>query len=183
MVGALLLTGGASRRMGTPKAALPAGPEGTFGGRTAALLQRVAEPVIEVGPGWTRLRAVADEGEGPLVAAVRGWAALEPRPAGALIVACDLPRLSEAFLRALLAVAGPMAVVPEVDGRLQPLCAYYPAAAIDRAAELVANGARAFTDLLGAVAYRVLPADGWAEVLTDADTPADLLRLGMAGDS
>jgi molybdopterin-guanine dinucleotide biosynthesis protein A len=179
-VGALLLTGGASRRMGTPKAALPAGPSGTIAERIATVLLRVAAPVIEVGPQWTGLPAVHDEGAGPLVATARGWAALTPRPDGALLVACDLPRLTEAFLRTLLAEAGPAAVVPEVGGRLQPLCAFFPAAALDVAVELVAAKARALTDLLAAVPYRVLPADAWADALADVDTPSDLLRLGPA---
>ncbi len=166
--------------MGRPKAALPAGAGGTFAARTAALLLRVAEPVIEVGPGWTQLPHVTDEGEGPLVAMARGWAAFAPRPAGALVVACDLPRLTEAFLLALAAEAGDTAVVPEVAGRLQPLCAFYPAAAVAAAHDVVAGGSRALRDLLGAVDHRALPADGWADALADVDTPADLVRLGMA---
>jgi molybdopterin-guanine dinucleotide biosynthesis protein A len=177
--------------MGTPKAALPAGAEGTFAERTAVLLRRVAAPVVEVGPGWTELPAVADDGAGPLVALVQGWSALdgpdgiESRPAGVLLVACDLPRLSEGFLRVLLArvvadgVVSPAPVIPEVGGRLQSLCAFYPASVIARAGELVGAGARAMRDLLAAVPYEVLAADQWADALADADTPADLLRLGV----
>ena len=183
-IGALLLTGGASRRMGTPKAALPAGPEGTFAARTAALLLRVAAPVIEVGPGWTQLPHVADEGDGPLAAMSRGWAAFAPQPAGALVVACDLPRLDEAVLRALAAdgAESRAAVIPEVGGRLQPVCAYYPAAAFVAAIDLVAAGCRAFKDLLAVAPYRAWPADAWADALADVDTPADLVRLGMVDE-
>jgi molybdopterin-guanine dinucleotide biosynthesis protein A len=183
-VGALLLTGGASRRMGTPKAALPAGADGSFAERTAAILQALADPVLEVGPGWSGLRAVADDGLGPLAAVAAGWRALVPRPGAALVVACDLPRLDDRPLRALLEASGAtspqgIAIVPMVGGRLQPLCACYPATALDLAAELAGRGARALQDLLEAIDFRALPADAWADALTDVDTPADLARLGL----
>jgi molybdopterin-guanine dinucleotide biosynthesis protein A len=181
-VGALLLTGGASRRMGTAKAALPAGAGESVAERTGRLLSQVAWPVLEVGPGWTSLPAVADHGEGPLAAIAAGWRALAPRPDAALVVACDLPRLSTDVLTALVGQAGDLdaAVVPEVGGRLQPLCAWYSAGALDTAAVLAGRGAVALKDLLAVIHCQVLPADAWAATLADVDTPEDLDRLGLA---
>jgi molybdopterin-guanine dinucleotide biosynthesis protein A len=180
-VGALLLTGGASRRMGTPKAALPDDTGEPLAARTGRLLSQVAWPVLEVGPGWTSLPAVADDGDGPLAAVAVGWTALAPRPEGALVVACDLPRLRADVLTALVGQrgSGAAAVVPKVGGRLQPLCAWYSAEALDLSAVLAAGGARSLRDLLAAIDYRALIADGWAATLADVDTPADLDRLGL----
>jgi hypothetical protein len=50
-VGGLLLTGGASRRMGSDKALLKVDGRRLVD-RAAAVLGAVAAPVIEVGPGW-----------------------------------------------------------------------------------------------------------------------------------
>ena len=74
---ALLLTGGASRRLGRDKATITVGGT-TLAERTAALLEQVARPVIEVGPGYTSLICVREEptGEGPLAAMAAGWAEL-----------------------------------------------------------------------------------------------------------
>ena len=55
-VAGLLLTGGASRRMGSDKALLEV--EGRrMVDRAAAALAAVAAPVVEVGPGWSSLPA------------------------------------------------------------------------------------------------------------------------------
>src|ERR1700736_1061525 len=80
---ALLLTGGTSRRMGRDKATLPV--NGTpLAERTATLLAQVADPVVEVGPGWTGLVAVREEpaGQGPLAAMAAGWAYLSGAAGG-----------------------------------------------------------------------------------------------------
>ena len=71
----LLLTGGASRRMGQDKAALPATDGGeSLAGRTARLLAAATSPTLEVGPGWSDLPAVVEvqRGGGPLVALAAG---------------------------------------------------------------------------------------------------------------
>ena len=57
---ALLLTGGASRRLGRDKATLMVGGV-PLARRTAALLVEVANPVIEVGPGYTGLPHVVEK--------------------------------------------------------------------------------------------------------------------------
>ena len=64
----VLLTGGASRRMGTDKARLVVDGE-TLAARSARVLAAVCEPVIEVGPGVSGLPAVEEE---PRHAAFRG---------------------------------------------------------------------------------------------------------------
>ena len=76
-LGGLLLTGGASRRMGEDKALIEVGGRRLVD-HAAALLTAVADPVIEVGPGWSGLPAVREDppGSGPLAALGAGAASL-----------------------------------------------------------------------------------------------------------
>jgi molybdenum cofactor guanylyltransferase len=184
---ALLLTGGASRRMGTDKAMLTAGGS-PWGRRTAALLAAVADPVIEVGPGYTGLRHVCEvpAGQGPLAAVAAGWAALgESRaPASVLVLATDLPRLTEGLLHLLASHPDLGCIVPvDTDGRAQPLCARYPARVAARAEGLLGAGKRAVRELLvGADVTWLAPAvwgpeAGRPDALSDVDTPDQLSAI------
>lgn len=181
----LLLTGGASRRMGTPKAAIEIGGE-TLAVRTARLLASVCEPVLEVGPGHTDLEVVREEpaGQGPLAAFVAGSAAL-PADVPILMVACDLPDLDPTLLRILAEHPGTAGVVPESEGRLQTLCARYGVEARRVAPELLAAGERSLRALLEASEHEVLLEDAWSRMVAaasfrDVDTPEDLERFRLA---
>lgn len=191
---ALLLTGGASRRMGRDKASLPsltglddpgARPGETLAQRTARLLAPVAHPILEVGPGRSGAPAVGDRVPfaGPLAALATGAAAL--REGGhlgpVLVLATDLPRLSPGMLRWLAHHPSPHAVVPlDAAGRPQPLCARYPLADLERAAGLVAAGERRLGALLELLVVERPPAAAWAgaagraDALDDVDWPEDL---------
>jgi molybdopterin-guanine dinucleotide biosynthesis protein A len=184
---ALLLTGGASRRLGRDKAAILVGGV-PLARRTAALLVEVAEPVIEVGPGYTGLAQVREvpAGAGPLAAMAAGWTALAAggRPRAVLVVATDLPQLTGGLLALLASHPGVGCVVPvDRSGRPQTLCARYPAAALARSVRLVAAGRRAVRTLLDGEEVSWLPPDVWepaagrALALADLDTPDDLARL------
>lgn len=178
----IVLTGGASRRMGRDKATLPAGDSSspTLAARTSQLMELVASPVIEVGPGRTHLHAVTESppGGGPLVAMVAGWKALETGgwEGPAIVVATDLPRLTADFLLWLSVHPSLRSVVPRSGGRLQPLCARYSPGDMTRALELVEQGARAMKDLLAVIDALVVEGD-WHGVLDDVDTPADLAKM------
>ena len=80
MVSGLLLTGGASRRLGRDKATLVVHGE-RFADRGARVLGTVCTPVLEVGPGVSDLPAVREEpaGAGPLAALAAGGAELARR--------------------------------------------------------------------------------------------------------
>lgn len=188
-VAGLLLTGGASRRLGTPKAAARMGDE-RLADRAARLLRSVADPVIEVGPGWSSLPSVVEDppGSGPLAALAAGAAGLAGAGAGdrgVLVVAVDLPGLDPALLRWLAAVAPDAdAVVPRVDGRAQPLCARYSANALVHAGALVEAGERSMRALLEALTVRWVDEPEWGAVTTEAcfadvDSPDDARRLGL----
>jgi molybdopterin-guanine dinucleotide biosynthesis protein A len=186
-VAGLLLTGGSSRRMGHDKATLVIDGEPSAR-RLGALLAEVVDPVLEVGPHCSGLAAIAEEppGEGPLVALVAGWSALSRagHEGSVVVLACDLPLVTAAFIRWLAQHPGERSIVPLVDGRPQPLCARWSALDLRRSAERAAHGARSFRELLDEMdAVRVGP-DDWAgvalpSVLADVDTPDDLERLGL----
>jgi molybdopterin-guanine dinucleotide biosynthesis protein A len=194
-VAGLLLTGGASRRLGRDKTVIP------VEGRPCAVvvgerLAAVTSPVIEVGPGRSGLPAVMEQeaGQGPLAAIAAGWRALvDGGYAGpCLVLACDLPRMSVPLLRLLAGWSGEGTVVPVFQGVPQTLCARYSKEALARAELLVAAGARSVRALLadetGTAEVTLVPPATWGsvalpEVFADLDTPADLVRLGLTGPS
>ncbi len=184
---AVVLTGGASRRMGEPKAWLP------VGGR--ACLDRVAAACREAGadvefqgfleglgdrfpgtPAWPD----PEPGSGPL-AALAAALARAPRDA-VLLVAADMPFLRPALLRAAAeAVAGGADwAVPEHGGRLHPLAAAYGPAVLPRARALLAAGRRDMHALLDEPALRgvrLSPQPAWGDpdrLLLNVNTPDDL---------
>ena len=129
-VAGILLTGGTSRRMGFDKASIRIGGV-PCAARVAKVLRAVVAHAVEVGPGTSGLPAVREEppGGGPLVAVCAGARVLEEsgstRPA--LVVACDLPLVTESVLRTLADWPGSRSVVPMIGGRPQPLCARWSA--------------------------------------------------------
>jgi molybdopterin-guanine dinucleotide biosynthesis protein A len=184
----LLLTGGASRRLGQDKAALVlSGAAESLAGRTARLLADVTGPALEVGPGYSALPAVLEDppGAGPLVAVAAGTRRL--RTLGwtgpAIVVATDLPRLNSRFLAWLASHPSARSVIPVAQGAPQVLCARYAPGDLDRAVELADTGRRALRDLLPVIDALLAgpdlwgPAAGASDVMSDVDTPADLARL------
>lgn len=180
-VAGLLLTGGASRRMGTDKASIEVGGI-PLAVRTAQLLVAAASPVLEVGPGYSGLPTVADDraGDGPLAAIAVGARALgDLGHAGpVLILATDLPDLGLRGVRCLATHPSAESVVPVVAGRPQWLAARWSAAAVALAVTLVAAGHRS-VGALRAAGVTWLEDPPWAGELVDVDTPADLARRGL----
>jgi len=129
-----LLIGGKSSRMGHPKHLLPLTDGGVWMERTLALLQPRVAGLVAAGAGEipSALTAIprlkdAEGGQGPLAGIV---AAFRHRPeASWLVLACDMPRVTEQALDWLLAARRPgdWAVMPRLteNARPQPLCAWY----------------------------------------------------------
>jgi molybdenum cofactor guanylyltransferase len=182
-VAGVLLTGGASRRLGTDKSGIDIG-DGPLAARTARLLQSVADPALELGPGRSSLPHVPDAqpGQGPLAAVVSGWAELRRRSFDrpVLVLATDLPFLSESLLEWLAGHPGAGSVVPVHGGQPQPLCARYCPADLDTATKLYGQGVRSMRALLAAIEPQLILPQEWQAVaghglaLNDLDTPADL---------
>ena len=177
----LVLTGGASTRLGQDKAVLPIDGERLVD-RTVRLLSDVCAPVIEVGPGYSSLPFISEQppSSGPLVALAAGIDVLRQQ-------GFDLPRLAPALLDWLVAYPGDHSVVPIVDDRAQTLCARYNASALDAVSALVKNGERSLQSLLNVISVNRASIDEWGEVVTpecffDIDTPEDLDRSGYSGE-
>jgi len=179
----VLLTGGASRRLGTDKAQLVAADGRTLAVRAAELLGGVCDECVEVGDGHSGLPSLreAPPGSGPLAALLAGVDALGARGAVAarsvVLLGCDYPRLDAAALDALVAAAaGGVTAIATAAGRAHYVCACYSPEAIGEARRRLARGERALRWIESQ--HHVLVAFG-AEVLHDVDTPADAAALGL----
>jgi len=188
----VLLTGGLSRRMGVDKATIRIGSE-TLATRAARVLAAVCDPVLEVGPGWSGLRAVADEprGQGPraaLATAVSVLGATTP----ILLFGVDLPRVEVDLLELVAGWPGPESAVPMHAGIPQLCCARYGPAALALLAEpgpepgpeAEPEARRSLRSLLTHTGYSPIAEADWqrvasADALDDVDTPQDLARLGL----
>jgi molybdopterin-guanine dinucleotide biosynthesis protein A len=147
----IVLAGGRSSRMGTPKAALE-WHGSTLLRRTVGILARVTDgPVLVVrAPGQAlpdlppQVDVVDDprEGLGPVQGLAAGLAAAAGRADVAFVCSTDLPFLHPAFVRRVLrAVAdGADVSLPVARGYPQPLAAAYRATLAPVAERLVAEG-------------------------------------------
>lgn len=170
-VAAYLLAGGASRRMGADKALLELGGVPMVV-RTARLVAPLVAAVIVVGPperfAPLGLAAIADRqpGLGPLGGIATALA--HTHCDWNLVLACDLPYLTAAWLAHLIARARDSAadaLLPhtEAAGMLlpEPLCAIYHRrcrAAMDAALE---RGVRKVTDGLAGLRIETVPPAEW----------------------
>jgi molybdopterin-guanine dinucleotide biosynthesis protein A len=186
-VAALLLTGGSSRRMGHDKTQLLLDGE-TLALRTARLLSRVVTTAVEVGPGVSGLTVVLEQprGGGPLVAVAAGRTKLRSigHEGAALVIACDLPFVSEALLRLLVEWDSVGSVVPIVDGLAQPLCAKWGPDDLDSARDLADRGVRSIRHLSHQPGATLLDQSVWGRVASDrdfadVDSPDDVHSLGL----
>lgn len=181
----MVLTGGSSRRMGVDKAAMSLGGLGCAF-RVAEALTEVADPVVEVGPGYTSLTQVTEPepGSGPLTAVVAGARKLWSMGwcGSVLVLACDLPRVTPALLEMVGQWPGDTSVVPLVGGRWQPLLARWSHRSLEEAASAADGGQRSLRGhpwggvLLDESVWGTVAS--W-EALADVDTPQDVLRLGF----
>lgn len=179
-VSGLLLTGGASRRMGRPKATVEV--EGTtMVERTSSVLGAVCDHVLEIGPGYSAFTSIVEDppGEGPLSAVVAGWRFLE-RPSRVLVLAVDMPFVTADLLRSLRDVEDDRTLVPTDGHRLQPLCARWSGDGLAVAEELFLSGTRSMMAAVQAIPHKVIDLaalgvhDKTSMLLADVDTPADL---------
>jgi molybdopterin-guanine dinucleotide biosynthesis protein A len=162
----IVLAGGASRRMGRDKALLE------LGGRP--LLHRVVEPVsrlceeviiagadnpVQHLPGLSPIWVSDPPGaEGPLAGLSAGLAAAS-HPS-AIVVACDMPFLSEGLLAHLLDIVEDCAAaVPFAGGDFHPLHAAYSRSCLPTVDSLLRLGVRSMRDLLPRLHVRYLSED------------------------
>lgn len=184
----MVLTGGASRRMGADKATLDVAGV-PLARRAAGALAAATSVAVEVGPGATGLPSVTEDppGTGPLSAIVAGWAELvritgQKQPA--VVLACDLPAVTPRLVSWLVERPGGASVVPVTGGVAQPLCARWSVADLERAGSQLAAGERSLRHAFGPdVVY--VDEDELASAVgrgatEDVDSPEDLARLALA---
>ena len=192
-VAAFILAGGASSRMGRDKGLLD------FGGvplivHSARVIEPLVACVTVIGPprryAAMGLRAIPDQDasgrgskrirRGPLAGISTALAAT--RLPWNLIVACDLPYLSEAWLEWLLSRAirsRGQVVIPRTVRGLEPLAAVYRRECGAPIAAALARGARKVTDVIEELHMDVAYQREWrrldprALVLKNMNTPED----------
>jgi molybdopterin-guanine dinucleotide biosynthesis protein A len=157
--------------------------------RVMRQLNRVADPVIEVGPGITGMQSIQEEppNGGPLAAMVAGARQLRKlrQTGSALVVACDLPLVNEAVFRMLAGWPGTSSVVPIIDGVCNPLCARWSIDDLLAGEQVLLEGFRSVQALLERCDIVFAEKGNWPhEVrkahMTDADTPDEMDRLGIS---
>ena len=185
------LAGGRSRRMGADKAQIP-WQHTTLLGWTVERLHRVTgSTVLIAGPSRDSAagssapsRTVEDAAaRGPLAGLLGAAAAAPDRDL--LVLACDLPLVTEQSLQGLLRTAAGSdadAVVAWGPDRWQPLCAVYRPAALATLLERARHGDHALYRALRERAVRCErflgsteePPESWHRQLFNVNTPEDL---------
>ena len=133
-VGGVVLCGGRSTRMGSPKALLPFGSE-TMLQRVVRLLGAVVSPLVVVGapsqvlpllPQSVIVARDEHEGRGPLEGLRAGLKALPESVDAAYVTSCDVPLLVPAFVERMIELLTDHEIsVMEIDGFTHPLSAVY----------------------------------------------------------
>jgi len=183
---AVILAGGASRRMGRDKAWLEADGQSLLVRAVAKARELGAEEVFisgREGEDYSALRCPVlldlEPGFGPLGGLERGLhAAASPL---LLVLAVDLPHMTTAFLRKLAARCNALTgVVPQLNGELEPLAAIYPRRCHALAFDALAHARHAARDFAVACLHEqtvrtmtVVKAD--ADCFNNWNTPADVV--------
>jgi molybdenum cofactor guanylyltransferase len=178
---AVVLAGGASRRMGRDKATLPYLDRTLIEYVVSVVRQRCAPILVIAAPGQqlpdldAEVLRDAVRGVGPLVATGRGLrAAADAGALRAFVCAVDMPFLDPVLIDVLLDYSKnlPADVVLPWDGRDHYLAALYRTSLVDRIDALVAAGERSMAALVNSVdAQRIVVADSRA--LTNINSAAE----------
>jgi molybdopterin-guanine dinucleotide biosynthesis protein A len=190
--GGIVLCGGKSTRMGTPKATLPFGPE-TMLQRVVRLLGTVVTPIVAVAareqvlpelPGDVIVTRDEREARGPLEGLRAGLRALPESFDLAYVTSCDVPLLVPAFVTRMFELLGDHDIaVMEIDGFPHPLSAVYRRNTLPQVESLLAQDKLRPVFLFDAVrTRRVLPeemmsADPELRTLRNLNTREDYLEV------
>jgi molybdopterin-guanine dinucleotide biosynthesis protein A len=162
MLSAAILAGGRAIRFGgRDKGSLVIGGRTIFD-RQVSELSQIAEEIVIVGHTTTRpgVRALADliPHRGPLGGLHTALSAA--RSDVTVVVACDMPYVSAAFLAYLARLAADVdAVVPVTERGYHPLCAAYTRGAIEPIARRLAAGRLKMAELIADIRLRVVTAE------------------------
>ena len=188
---ALVLAGGQSKRIGVPKALLP-WKETTLIATLTPLFRRVlviARDSKELAGLGVEVLADTQPARGPLVGLVTGLAASDTP--WCFVVGCDMPLLQPDVIgRMAENLEGCDILVPSLEGRLQPLHAFYSRECLPRAVDLLSHGITAPHDLFSRCQLRTMPAADFMDIdpellsSKDIDTRDDYrVAQGLTRDS
>ena len=178
---AIVLAGGDSKRMGSPKAILPFGRTSLVGAAVEAL-RPVFRRVLVVARDKALLSGIdveiLEDGRslhGPLVGLARGLS--HSNAPWCFVAGCNMPFLQTQVIEKMAAYLGDCdAVVPKYNGRLQPLHAFYSTGCLSIAEDLLREGATSMKVLLSRCRVTELAEDhftgisGWERSFQDLDT-------------
>jgi molybdopterin-guanine dinucleotide biosynthesis protein A len=184
-----LLAGGASKRMGRPKAQLPFGA-GTLLQHQLARLAPLFEDIFlvvkdppDAATGRARVLLDATPRQAPIYGLMR---ALEEVTDHVFVLAIDLPLIAPDLVRAIaergLSTGAP-ALIPEAKGRLEPLAAVWRHAILPVARQQVAAGDLSLQGLARAAGAEIFPESEWRQFdpsgnsWANMNTMADYLAL------
>lgn len=180
---AAILSGGASRRMGRAKGALPYGSSTLLGFQVARLrplfddVWVVAKSAPDYAFGEARVLLDGRSDFAAIHGVRRALAEAEDR---IFVFGVDLPALSSDVMRSIvragLATSRP-ALLPRADGRLQPLAAVWRKAALAELDRRVAIGELSLAGLADALQAEVLPEDVWRALDPSGNAFANLNTL------
>jgi molybdenum cofactor guanylyltransferase len=186
---AALFAGGESRRMGADKATLIFNGEPLWS-RQVRILRELSPARLMISarskPDWcpADVEVVRDEppSRGPLTGLAAALGKIQTTHL--LAFAIDLPQMTSAHLKKLWELAEPgLAIVPQNNEFIEPLCAIYPAEAINVAREASAAkdvSLRAFVSALAAQKrirfYTITESE--ASMYQNANTPEEWKRVG-----
>jgi molybdenum cofactor guanylyltransferase len=178
-----VLAGGASKRMGRPKAAMPWGAGNLLEfqtGRLAALFREVIvvakePPDFPVGPARVVLDTSTD------YAAMYGLVcALAEAEDRMFVLAVDLPALTHDVVHAIATrglTTPAAALVPEADGRLQPLAAVWRRSVMRFAYNRIARGKLSLSALFDEVGGEIFPESEWRALDPSGNSFANMNTL------
>ena len=181
----LVLAGGASRRMGKPKAWLEVGHTillrwvvDRLAPEFSEVLVCFAEPEQLEQPIPYRIVFDRKRSAGPMAGIEAGLAAARHDPV--FVIACDMPYVTrEVAMMAVAAARTCDAAVPRIDGRPEPVCAAYRKSALPVISAALDLGNRRAADVLAGMDVTWLEDIG-PDVLRSLNTPEDYLRFQTA---
>jgi molybdopterin-guanine dinucleotide biosynthesis protein A len=164
---AIVLCGGASKRMGSPKALLRVGGVPLLSRVCTSLAGMVTQIVVVSAPDQelpqlpdkTTVVEDAVPHGGPLSGVSRGFEALKETGGFTFVCGCDYPFLTEGFLLGLLDKVRREDVVAVASDRPQPLCAWYRTQVLANASVLIERGEKRLSLLLKDLDLREVAVD------------------------
>lgn len=201
--GAVLLAGGASRRMGASKALLPWGQETLLAHLIATVRPCVDVVVVSAAvgqelpkiPGDVHVIPDSDPAQGPLQGFCDALSWLRERApdvSRVFLSGCDAPLLTSAVVQRVLGLLSDNeAAMPVVDGQRYPLTGAYQIETLPVAQQLLSGGERRLLSFVEQLNMRPISAaelcevDPHLESLQTCNTPQEyrqaLERAGLSG--